>query len=225
MEDEENFLLLNISIFSPLLKVHPLRISFNFWRFSLGKNGSIRPSLNRKSWIREARVIHSRGIFQTLNQNFLRFGIKDPCKLGNVNSIKGRDSFSRKFPQRKISVRGESSSCYARPVSRMDNGEPVEREQRRVEGGGELVGNFFFFFFFRDDKRGTNRSINWTDAAECNCRPFRFETCGLPHEGEPSFLTITDHWNVDSKGSPFYDRSRTIVYSCHVFAVFHLCLD
>lgn len=148
MEDEENFLLLNISIFSPLLKVHPLRISFNFWRFSLGKNGSIRPSLNRKSLIREARVIHSRGIFQTLNQNFLRFGIKDPCKLGNVNSIKGRDSFSRKFPQRKISVRGESSSCYAQPVSRMDNGEPVEREQRRVEGGGELVGNFFFFFFF-----------------------------------------------------------------------------
>ena len=139
MEDEENFLLLNISIFSPLLKVHPLRISFNFWRFSLGKNGSIRPSLNRKSWIREARVIHSRGIFQTLNQNFLRFGIKDPCKLGNVNSIKGRDSFSRKFPQRKISVRGESSSCYARPVSRMDNGEPVEREQRRVEGGGAVA--------------------------------------------------------------------------------------
>lgn len=162
MEDEENFLLLNISIFSPLLKVHPLRISFNFWRFSLGKNGSIRPSLNRKSWIREARVIHSRGIFQTLNQNFLRFGIKDPCKLGNVNSIKGRDSFSRKFPQRKISVRGESSSCYARPVSRMDNGEPVEREQRRVEGGGELVRIFSFFFFF-SRRQTRNESFHQLD--------------------------------------------------------------
>lgn len=162
MEDEENFLLLNISIFLPLLKIHPLRISFNFWRFSLGKNGSIRPSLNRKSWIREARVIHSRGIFQTLNQNFLRFGIKDPCKLGNVNSIKGRDSFSRKFPQRKISVRGESSSCYARPVSRMDNGEPVEREQRRVEGGGELVRIFSFFFFF-SRRQTRNESFHQLD--------------------------------------------------------------
>lgn len=162
MEDEENFLLLNISIFSPLLKIHPLRISFNFWRFSLGKNGSIRPSLNRKSLIREARVIHSRGIFQTLNQNFLRFGIKDPCKLGNVNSIKGRDSFSRKFPQRKISVRGESSSCYARPVSRMDNGEPVEREQRRVEGGGELVRIFSFFFFF-SRRQTRNESFHQLD--------------------------------------------------------------
>lgn len=162
MEDEENFLLLNISIFLPLLKIHPLRISFNFWRFSLGKNGSIRPSLNRKSLIREARVIHSRGIFQTLNQNFLRFGIKDPCKLGNVNSIKGRDSFSRKFPQRKISVRGESSSCYARPVSRMDNGEPVEREQRRVEGGGELVRIFSFFFFF-SRRQTRNESFHQLD--------------------------------------------------------------
>lgn len=223
MEDEENFLLLNISIFSPLLKIHPLRISFNFWRFSLGKNGSIRPSLNRKSWIREARVIHSRGIFQTLNQNFLRFGIKDPCKLGNVNSIKERDSFSRKFPrdfsQRRIVVLLRAT-CFA-------DGQRGASGTWTTEGGGwRGVGwEFFLFFFFRDDKRGTNRSINWTDAAECNCRPFRFETCGLPHEGEPSFLTITDHWNVDSKGSPFYDRSRTIVYSCHVFAVFHLCLD
>lgn len=146
MEDEENFLLLNISIFLPLLKIHPLRISFNFWRFSLGKNGSIRPSLNRKSWIREARVIHSRGIFQTLNQNFLRFGIKDPCKLGNVNSIKGRDSFSRKFPrdfsQRRIVVLLRAT-CFA-------DGQRGASGTWTTEGGGwrGVGSNFFFFFFF-----------------------------------------------------------------------------
>lgn len=160
MEDEENFLLLNISIFSPLLKVHPLRISFNFWRFSLGKNGSIRPSLNRKSWIREARVIHSRGIFQTLNQNFLRFGIKDPCKLGNVNSIKGRDSFSRKFPrdfsQRRIVVLLRAT-CFA-------DGQRGASGTWTTEGGGwRGVGSNFFFFFFFSRRQTRNESFHQLD--------------------------------------------------------------
>lgn len=160
MEDEENFLLLNISIFSPLLKVHPLRISFNFWRFSLGKNGSIRPSLNRKSWIREARVIHSRGIFQTLNQNFLRFGIKDPCKLGNVNSIKGRDSFSRKFPrdfsQRRIVVLLRAT-CFA-------DGQRGASGTWTTEGGGwRGVGWEFFLFFFFSRRQTRNESFHQLD--------------------------------------------------------------
>lgn len=160
MEDEENFLLLNISIFSPLLKVHPLRISFNFWRFSLGKNGSIRPSLNRKSLIREARVIHSRGIFQTLNQNFLRFGIKDPCKLGNVNSIKGRDSFSRKFPrdfsQRRIVVLLRAT-CFA-------DGQRGASGTWTTEGGGwRGVGWEFFLFFFFSRRQTRNESFHQLD--------------------------------------------------------------
>lgn len=88
----------------------------------------------------------------------------------------------------------------------------MEREQRGVEGW------FEFFSFFRDDKRGTNRSINWTDAAECNCRPFRFETCGLPHEGEPSFLTITDRCDVDSKGSALrsWPNNRLLVFGVSI---------
>lgn len=160
MEDEENFLLLNISIFLPLLKIHPLRISFNFWRFSLGKNGSIRPSLNRKSWIREARVIHSRGIFQTLNQNFLRFGIKDPCKLGNVNSIKGRDSFSRKFPrdfsQRRIVVLLRAT-CFA-------DGQRGASGTWTTEGGGwRGVGWEFFLFFFFSRRQTRNESFHQLD--------------------------------------------------------------
>lgn len=160
MEDEENFLLLNISIFLPLLKIHPLRISFNFWRFSLGKNGSIRPSLNRKSLIREARVIHSRGIFQTLNQNFLRFGIKDPCKLGNVNSIKGRDSFSRKFPrdfsQRRIVVLLRAT-CFA-------DGQRGASGTWTTEGGGwRGVGWEFFLFFFFSRRQTRNESFHQLD--------------------------------------------------------------
>lgn len=160
MEDEENFLLLNISIFSPLLKIHPLRISFNFWLFSLGKNGSIRPSLNRKSLIREARVIHSRGIFQTLNQNFLRFGIKDPCKLGNVNSIKERDSFSRKFPrdfsQRRIVVLLRAT-CFA-------DGQRGASGTWTTEGGGwRGVGWEFFLFFFFSRRQTRNESFHQLD--------------------------------------------------------------
>lgn len=86
------------------------------------------------------------------HQNFLRFEIKDRSKLGNVNSIKGRDSFSRKFPR---DFSQENRRRYARPVSRMDNGEPVEREQRRVEGtvGGWRVRSNFFFFATTNEER------------------------------------------------------------------------
>lgn len=157
MEDEENFLLLNISIFLPLLKIHPLRISFNFWRFSLGKNGSIRPSLNRKSLSKNNSFER---YFQTLNQNFLRFGIKDPCKLGNVNSIKGRDSFSRKFPrdfsQRRIVVLLRAT-CFA-------DGQRGASGTWTTEGGGwRGVGWEFFLFFFFSRRQTRNESFHQLD--------------------------------------------------------------
>lgn len=116
------------------------------------------------------------------------------CVISTCKSVSIRTPFKFLNSQRKMkeilnsyrflctSVRNH---CFMQPVSRIDNDEQSDVNNGR-NGTRTRVRLPAFFRESANDKRGTNRPINWMDAVECNCRPFRFETCGLPHEGKPA---------------------------------------